>query len=98
MKTLRPSEEPSIKEIATPTIQDIRQHNDEGEDQVMKEEEEVIMEWLASVVPGEGVEEIEVMDYVVSSSEEVDIEEYDSEEVVSNGVSEVASVTMQQEV
>jgi len=98
MKTSRPSEEPSIEEIAAPTVQDIRQHNDEGEDQVMKEEEEVITEWLASVIPGEGVEEIEVVDYVASGSEEVDIEEYDSEEVVSDGVSEVASVTTQQEV
>ncbi len=98
MKTSRPSEEPSIEEIATPTVQDIGQHNDEGEDQAMKEEEEVITEWLASVIPGEGVEEIEVVDYVASGSEEVNIEEYDSEEVVSDGVSEVASVTTQQEV
>jgi len=58
METKRSSKVPSIEEIADPTVQVIRQHDDEDEGPAMKEEEkETITDWLARVVPGE-IEEV----------------------------------------
>lgn len=78
----RPSEAPSIIEIASPTVPVIKQntHDIRGYDRAIKREQEnrdTILEWLSGVSLDEGLEDIEEVREETDTDDADDIEEVD---------------------